>query len=221
MLYKGCSRLILLLMLGGILLGVRTAWPVVKDFAGSLLGEERERAERTAGDVRDHVSGRATRIARERSLDSFQGPTYPVTRVVDGDTVEIRQEGEEVKLRLIGINTPEVHGPEAVQCFGPEASARAKRLLVGKLVRIQGDPTQDAEDRYGRRLVYLYLANGKLFQESMLREGYAKEYTYDEPYKFQKRFRDAERQARRAKRGLWSPDTCWGDTEKQVDANGR
>ena len=74
-----------------------------------------------------------------------------VTRVVDGDTVKVRSRGFETTVRLIGIDTPETRDPsQPVQCFGPEASARAKRLLpTGRRVRLVTDDTQDARDPTG------------------------------------------------------------------------
>jgi|SRR5215216_1170712 len=68
---------------------------------------------------------------------------YPVTDVVDGDTIKVRMSGKEETLRLIGIDTPETVDPrKSVQCFGKEASNKARELLSGKNVRIEMDATQ-------------------------------------------------------------------------------
>jgi micrococcal nuclease len=97
-----------------------------------------------------------------------------VAEVVDGDTVKVRMNGAVETLRLIGINTPEVVDPRtAVQCFGREASARAKELLSGKRVRIEQDPSQDSRDRYGRLLAYVWLEDGTFFNQQMIAEGFA------------------------------------------------
>jgi micrococcal nuclease len=139
-----------------------------------------------------------------------------VVRVVDGDTVRVST-GE--TLRLIGVDTPETVDPRApVQCFGREASARAHALLDGAWVRLEYDPTQGRRDRYGRTLAYLWLADGRLYNETIIAEGYAHEYTYAIPYRYRDRFRAAERAARDAGRGLWSPTTCAGDTARAADA---
>ncbi|MBI4496326.1 MAG: thermonuclease family protein [Chloroflexi bacterium] len=107
-------------------------------------------------------------------------------------------------LRLIGIDTPEVVDPRTdIQCYGPEASARAKALLEGKRVRIQGDSTQDTRDRYGRLLAYVWLEDGTFYNLVMVQEGYAREYTYDRAYQYQADFRAAEAEAKATKWGLW------------------
>jgi micrococcal nuclease len=115
---------------------------------------------------------------------------YPVVKVVDGDTVDILKDGAKVRLRLIGLDTPEIVDPrKPVQCFAREASAKAKE----------------------------FLANGTNFNKLMIAEGYGHEYTYDLPYKYQKDFRDAEKVAREKELGLWSPQTCAGDTRKSAN----
>jgi micrococcal nuclease len=88
-----------------------------------------------------------------------------VVRVVDGDTVQLARTG---RARLIGVDTPEVHGRR--ECFGPAASRFATRRLRGRDVVVRGDA--EAEDRYGRRLVYLF-TGGRLFNAELVREGYA------------------------------------------------
>jgi micrococcal nuclease len=135
---------------------------------------------------------------------SARGP-YPVTRVVDGDTIWVRAGGQRVKVRLIGIDTPETVAPgEPVGCFGPEASARAKQLLSGREVYLELDASQGELDRYGRTLAYVWRTDGLFFQLAMVREGFAVEYTYDQPYRYQRELRAAEADARADGRGLWS-----------------
>jgi micrococcal nuclease len=139
------------------------------------------------------------------------GP-FPVDHVVDGDTVWVRRDGSLVKIRLIGMDTPETVDPrKAVQCFGREASAQAKRLLTGAQVYLAGDATQARRDRYGRELDYLWLADGHFFNQIMIRQGFALEYTYDLPYRFQHAFRGAQQEAERQSQGLWAKSTCAGD----------
>jgi micrococcal nuclease len=139
-------------------------------------------------------------------------PTATVVEVIDGDTVDVRLDGQVVRLRLIGIDTPEVVDPrQPVQCFGREASAKAHALLDGQTVALEADPTQDDRDRYGRLLRYVWLPDGRPFNLEMIAQGYAFEYTYDLPYKYQAQFQQAERVAREQGRGLWSPATCNGE----------
>jgi len=136
---------------------------------------------------------------------------YSVSSVVDGDTVKVNINGTVTTLRLIGINTPETVDPRTpVQCFGKEASDRAKLLLSGKKVRLEADPTQGELDKYGRLLRYVYLEDGTFFNEKMISDGYAYEYTYNIPYKYQSQFKAAQADAKKNLRGLWSPNTCNG-----------
>src|SRR5512146_2664264 len=62
--------------------------------------------------------------------------TVAVTRVIDGDTIEVQLGGAQEDVRLIGVDTPETVKPDTpVQCFGPQASHFTKNLLEGKRVR--------------------------------------------------------------------------------------
>lgn len=134
---------------------------------------------------------------------------YVVTKVIDGDTLSIDMNGTKETLRLIGINTPETVDPrKPVECFGKEASAKANELLSGKRIRIEKDPTQRDRDKYGRLLAYVYREDGLFFNKKMIEDGYAYEYTYNLPYKYQTEFKEAQRVAEAGKRGLWAPGVC-------------
>ncbi len=134
-----------------------------------------------------------------------------VTRVVDGDTLVLHMNGIDEKVRLIGINTPEIVDPrKKVECFGKEASARMKELAERKTVYVEYDDTQSLRDMYGRLLAYVYLEDGQMLNRKMIAEGYAYEYTYLTPYKYQQEFKDVAMIARTSKRGLWADETCAG-----------
>ena len=121
-----------------------------------------------------------------------------VTRVIDGDTIEI-ETGQRV--RLIGIDTPEtVHPSQPVGCFGREASQKTTELLHSQLVELEKDISET--DRYGRLLRYVWL-EGVLINELLVREGYAQVTTYPPDVKYEQRFLEAQRQARDAGAGLW------------------
>lgn len=137
---------------------------------------------------------------------------YQVTRVIDGDTIEVTINGTVEKVRLIGIDTPEVVDPRRpVQCFGIEASNHAKQILTGKQVMLVSDPTQSNRDKYGRLLRYVFLPDGTNFNKMMIEQGYAFEYTYhSNPYMYQSEFQQAQRDARENNRGLWASTTCNG-----------
>ena len=140
---------------------------------------------------------------------------YSVVKLIDGDTVNIGIVGEIITLRLIGLDTPEtVHPSKPVECFGREASNKAKAVLAGKQVRIEMDPSQGTYGKYGRTLAYIYLKDGTHFNKYMIEEGYGYEYTYDLPYKYQAEFKKAQQEAQANKRGLWAPNVCDGEIEK-------
>ncbi|MBI4087113.1 thermonuclease family protein [Candidatus Kaiserbacteria bacterium] len=118
-------------------------------------------------------------------------------------------DGKTETIRLIGINTPETVDPrKQVECFGREASDKAKELLSGKRVRVETDATQGERDKYGRLLAYIYLEDGLFFNKHMIEEGYAYEYTYNLPYKYQAEFRAAQQSAQAGEKGLWTKGVC-------------
>lgn len=138
-----------------------------------------------------------------------QSNLYNVTSVIDGDTIRVVINGKNETLRLIGIDTPEAVNPrKPVQCFGKEASAKAKSLLSGKSIRLESDITQGERDKYQRLLRYVFLEDGTNFNKLMINEGYAHEYTYNVPYKYQSEFKQAQKEADENKRGLWAAEAC-------------
>jgi endonuclease YncB( thermonuclease family) len=156
-------------------------------------------------------------VLNERNKDVSQTKYYSVTNVVDGDTIKIDNDGKIETLRLIGMDTPETVDPrKPVQCFGLEASNKAKELLSGKKVYIEKDSSQGELDKYGRTLAYIYREDGMFYNEYMIKQGYAHEYTYNTPYKYQAQFKADQKYAQDNKLGLWSPNTCSGDTTVSV-----
>lgn len=138
--------------------------------------------------------------------DASGGESCTVAKVVDGDTIWADcGQGRADKLRLIGLDTPETRHPtKGVQCYGPEASQRAHQLLDGQRVTLKPDPTQDTSDKYDRRLVYIFLPDGTLYEKKMIAEGYGREYTYKTRYQAQSELRAAQKDAEKHGRGLWS-----------------
>lgn len=139
------------------------------------------------------------------SLEQAPPPGYHrVTEVSDGDTIKVTIAGVKETVRLIGIDTPETKDPrKPVQCFGRAASDEAKRLLTGKLVRLEGDPASGDRDKYQRLLRFVYLEDGTFFNQYMVEQGFAFAYTIFPNGKLED-FRGWERHAREAKRGLWA-----------------
>lgn len=149
----------------------------------------------------------------ETSINEAKNKSYPVTGVIDGDTIKITYEGVEETVRLIGMDTPEtVHPSKPVQCFGEEASNKIKELVEGKSVSIMFDNTQGMRDKYGRLLLYIW-TDDVFVNKKMIVEGYAHEYTYSTPYLYQDEFKAAENQAREDKTGLWG-DVCACDKKE-------
>ena len=123
---------------------------------------------------------------------------YLVERVVDGDTIIVSGLG---RIRLLGVDTPETVDPRRpVEFFGREASAFTKRMLDGQWIRLEYD--WERTDRYGRTLAYVHLLDGTLVNAEIIRQGYGHAYTRF-PFKYLEEFRQYEREAREAGRGLW------------------
>ena len=133
------------------------------------------------------------------------GVIYNVIRVVDGDTIKVLYQGEEVSVRLIGVDTAEtVHPTKAVQAYGQEASDFTKSQLTGKNVRLEFDV--EKQDQYDRLLAYVWLGDS-MFNEVLVAEGYAQVSTYPPNVKYVERFTEAQKNAREAGKGLWGLET--------------
>ena len=155
-----------------------------------------------------------------RDQDDGARPGAAVVReVTDGDTVRVRVRGVDERVRLLGIDTPETHGPGGLrECFGAEAT-RQLRKLIPEGTRIILVRDVEARDRYGRLLAYLYRDEDDLFVNlAMVRDGYAAVLTYSPNVAHQTEFVSAAREAREANRGLWS--AC-GGADTPITASSR
>ncbi|HCE31117.1 MAG: Micrococcal nuclease-like protein nuclease [Candidatus Daviesbacteria bacterium GW2011_GWB1_39_5] len=153
--------------------------------------------------VQPEASSSARPLEAEQATFGIEGERVLVKKVVDGDTIEL---ADNRTVRFIGIDTPETVDPRrAVGCFGKEASNEVKNLLSGKEIILQKDVSET--DKYKRILRYVYLpinAGEMLFvNDYLVREGFAKVLTYPPDVKFNDAFRQAEREAKENKRGLW------------------
>ena len=139
-----------------------------------------------------------------------------VTRVVDGDTVEISPAvGGITDLRFIGVDTPETKEPGcAPQPYGQEASAFTQAQLGGEQVGLEFDV--EKTDRYGRLLAYVYPQDGEMFNETLLEEGYAQVATFPPNVRYADHFLEAQHAARETGRGLWglSPEELAQQTDR-------
>jgi micrococcal nuclease len=201
----------------GVLIGFAALTPAPEGQVGGVSGANENAvsygSEETNPDVVQQSI--AIEIEKDAAAQTSEAPSeqnkiyIPVVKVVDGDTLSVRLGGEIVTVRMIGIDTPETVDPrKPVECFGKEASDYAKMLLDGRMVHIEQDPTQGELDKYGRLLAYVYLENDLLVNHALIENGYAHEYTYNIPYRYQKEFQTAEEEARAAKRGLWADGAC-------------
>jgi micrococcal nuclease len=128
------------------------------------------------------------------------GTTVTVTRVVDGDTIEVSPGVDGIEdVRLIGVDTPETYG--GAEPMGSEASAFTQSALEGREVSLEFDV--ERVDPYGRALAYVWLPDGSLFNETLVREGYAQVATFPPNVKYQERFLAAQEEARVSGSGLW------------------
>lgn len=126
-----------------------------------------------------------------------------VAGVVDGDTIKISPglEGKDT-VRLIGVDTPEIKDPrKPVQPFAKEASDFTKNQLDKKRVALELDVQK--VDKYSRLLAYVWLPKDRLFNETLVKEGFAQVATYPPNVRYTDRFLAAQKEAREAKRGLW------------------
>lgn len=132
---------------------------------------------------------------------------WRVTHVIDGDTIRVSMgNGTGGTVRLTGIDAPEtVHPSRPIEPFARVASTMATELMLGKRVRLEQDGSQGIIDDYGRVLAYVWLENGTLVNEWLVRNGYARERTYhNRPCRYHNRLVTAQAEARQAQRGIWA-----------------
>ena len=134
----------------------------------------------------------------------LSGP-YEVVRVVDGDTIIVDIDGQDTRVRLIGIDTPESVADESVKENteeGKEASEYTTNLLEGNTVYLEFD--QEILDEYGRTLCYVYLHDkSTMVNEILLKNGYARTMTIEPNTIYKERFAAAELVAKETKSGFW------------------
>ncbi len=119
-----------------------------------------------------------------------------VVKVIDGDTLEVRYQGRQLRVRLFGIDAPEWQ-----QEFSHQAKEFARQRVEGQRVELQSK----AWDKYGR-LVALVHVGGDSLNEELLREGLAWVHIYYCKEPICRKWRQLEKEARMARRGLWKND---------------
>lgn len=157
------------------------------------------------------------------SLISNDKDSAQIVKVVDGDTITVSLNGKNETIRIIGINTPETVDPrKTVECFGIEASSKAKEFFKSKnyQVFLERDGGQGERDKYQRLLRYVFTDNGTLdYGLNMIATGYAYEYTYSAPYKYQAEYKKAQAEAENKRLGLWADNACEQINQSQISNN--
>jgi endonuclease YncB( thermonuclease family) len=146
----------------------------------------------------------------------FAGPAaaewVTVKRVNDGDTLQLA-DGRLV--RYIGVNSPEInHERNTAEPFGFEARAANGELVGSRRIRLEFDV--ERFDDYGRTLAHVFLADGSMVTESLLRSGLALCLATPPNIKYENRLLAAQREAMRARRGLWQN---WREKEARYVGN--
>jgi micrococcal nuclease len=125
-----------------------------------------------------------------------------VLKIIDGDTVEVFIDNKTERVRLIGIDAPEMSSANK-ECFAKEAHLGLKKLLDGKQIILESDPTQENRDEYGRLLRYVFLDKENI-NKMMIERGFAYELTFmGKAYNYQSKFVESEEKAKEGRKGLW------------------
>lgn len=146
----------------------------------------------------DRPSSGAERLpaAEQRAVS---GEFRKVRHVHDGDTVTLE---DGTRVRLLGINTPEIDGRYTEAESGGEAARRwLKKRVEGKNARLESD--RERQDRYGRLLAHLFAEDGEHLNLSLVEQGLAVVSLYPPNLKYADDLLAAQRHAESAARGVW------------------
>lgn len=154
-------------------------------------------------------------LAQKKADIPEQGEFFYVVRVIDGDTLKL---SNDKKVRLIGIDTPELHhgskllrdarrshkDEDYIRTLGRRAADFTSSLVLNRKVRLEYDV--EKRDRYKRLLAYVYLEDGTFVNAEIIEGGYAQILTIPPNVKYADEFLRKERSARENKKGLWADD---------------
>ncbi len=127
-----------------------------------------------------------------------------VTRVIDGDTIEIENR---YRVRYIGIDTPEIQGSNPKErCLAKLALKQNKNLVLFKLVKLEKD--KENKDRYGRLLRYVYLTDKTMVNLKLLQEGMGDPLIIYPNTRYAQLFKSAVKTAKKKRVGIWNPQIC-------------
>lgn len=155
-----------------------------------------EQAETTSDARSDSPHPMATR-------DNAMAASGWVVKVVDGDTIDVALASGVERVRVIGIDTPEIG-----ECGFEQASSTMRSLVGGTVVTLVKDPTQDDRDRYDRLVRHVRMGNGSSAAVQMIRQGRSAEYLYGRPYVGRGDHLAAEQRARAERLGIWGASGC-------------
>jgi len=172
-------------------------------------------------DTMNYYGMSAQKPTETESIDGAEGTdspdlagAYEVVRVIDGDTILVDIDGEETRIRLIGVDTPESVSTDESKntAEGKEASEYTDGQLTGKQIYLEYD--EGMTDTYGRTLAYVYLEDGEtMFNRILLEQGYAQVMTVEPNTKYAEEFETLEAAAKEAGAGFWG--TGFFEDEKQ------
>jgi micrococcal nuclease len=152
-------------------------------------------------------SSQPTRTVTSVPKSSTKLVAATVVRVVDGDTIIVELDGQQQRLRLIGMNTPELNKPDGpVECYATEAAKRTQELVDGANGKVQLERDVSETDQYGRLLRYVWLLNpdGKqMLNEELVEGGYARAVTYRPDVEYQSILNREQSDAKDHNLGLW------------------
>lgn len=143
---------------------------------------------------------------KSKDLTKYQNKTFRVTRILDGDTLEINEPDKKfdsTRIRLLGIDTPETKDERiSTMYFGPEATQFAENSALNKNITVLLDNIGHTRDKYDRLLAYIKLDDDRILNEVLIIEGFAYADLRFE-HSFYERYSQLETTARRNKKGLW------------------
>lgn len=174
--------------------------------------EERIRKEET---LKRELKAKEEKEKKEKLEKTY--PEAKVTRIVDGDTIEILIEDQTYKVRFIGVNTPETKDTrKEVEYLGKEASDYTSSQLINKTIYLEKDVSDT--DKYNRLLRYIWLERpeneeateeeikANMFNAILVKEGYAYSTAYPPDLKYQEIFEKLQKEAEETNLGLWNQE---------------
>jgi endonuclease YncB( thermonuclease family) len=166
--------------------------------------------DRTFHTARQRTKPAAANRSNPADNSKYNGKSFLVVKVVDGDTIDINVPDANyphTRIRLWGVDTPETEkSPGGEMYFGKEASEFTRQLTLGKTVTVYLDPGNNTRGKYGRLLAYVQLPDGRYLNELLLSEGYAYANLRFDHSRYNK-YKQLESTARSLNKGLWQSVT--------------